>query len=147
MKGLQIQKAGRCWIYDIERYEMEYFSEEFAFDYQMIEDDIDHGRTFIASYDTTRIVAYFTIEKTKDVLYIANIVIIKEHRGKGFSKYILDFISFLAKFNKIKIIGLHVSMNNSVAKHAYLKYGFIHVKERIKSFYPNEDMVYIEKKV
>lgn len=62
-------------------------------------------------------------EKEK-AIFLVDILVKEEYRGKGFSKEILEELIKYGKENKYKYIMLSVTKNNLVACHLYEKFGF-----------------------
>jgi len=145
MKFLQIRLADD-FIYadEIAEIERKYFPADEAFDRELILDDIMKDRYYIVESEDG-MMGYFSVEKRKEILYIANILIIKKYRGKKYSKFILNHIEFIAKLNNIKIIGLHVFSKNIVAINLYMQSGYKTAMERIKPFYEDKESYYYEK--
>ncbi len=66
----------------------------------------------------------FSTFKCKPLVYIHDVVVIGEHRGLGLSQKMLDEVERIARDKNCCKLTLEVLDGNTVAKNAYLKFGF-----------------------
>ncbi len=74
-------------------------------------------------------IGYFDFYFTETHVLISKIYILNSHRGKGFGKAALNFISERAKENGLQKLQLTVNKYNAATISAYLNYGFVTVKD------------------
>jgi len=89
----------------------------------------------LSFYEHTLIKRLLTTYIEKDQLYISNVCVDKEHRGKGVGRFLLNNIITHAKTRKCTSIILDVSNDNQVAIALYKKMGFTICKTRSSGFW------------
>jgi ribosomal protein S18 acetylase RimI-like enzyme len=71
----------------------------------------------------------------KDELFISNLAVFEEYRGKGIAVKLLEKAEEMATEKGLNKLSLYVETDNSHAKRVYEKFGFQEVK---KSMLPQE---------
>lgn len=94
--------------------------------------------TYIVCRYKNEIVGFAGIKIILDFAELENIVVRKSHRGKGFSKIILNELINIAKQKKCTQLNLEVNSNNNIAINLYEKLGFKKVGIR-KRYYNGID--------
>lgn len=74
--------------------------------------------------------------------YIALIGVIKEKRGLGFGKRLLDFTEFIMRKKNMKYIKLEVDADNDNALHFYERNGFEKIAQLDNGFYMVKELNY-----
>ena len=85
---------------------------------------------------------FISFLRQKDSIYITDLDIIQEYRGKGYGSLLLAGLEKKARELHLKMIWLHVGVDNRTAIEFYLKNGF-RKKERIKGFYNSKFDAYV----
>mgnify|MGYP000849910073 CR=1 FL=1 len=71
-------------------------------------------------------IGYFAIkyEIEKRTIFLSKIYVLQKYRGQGYGKWIIKFISRLAKIKGCESIWLTVNKNNTLSIHVYNQLGF-----------------------
>ena len=82
------------------------------------------GALYFYLTDNNVPVGYVGIDYNKDHLYISKLYVLKESRGKGIAKKVIQHTVALAKNQDIALIRLHVNKYNDNSIKFYKKMGF-----------------------
>lgn len=109
-----------------------------------ITEQIKKGYQYFLVKDKNDIIGFIAFyDRSKD-LYLSKLYLYKNHRGKGYSRQILNFILDIAKKHGLNAIELNVNKYND-AVFIYEKLGFIRIraeKNDIGCGYYMDDYVY-----
>ena len=88
------------------------------------------------------IIGYIGAHNISGEVYITNIAVLPEYRGKGYAKKLLMYLCYMSEKENADFISLEVRKSNKAAISLYEKCGFEPVGER-KGFYdnPKEDAI------
>lgn len=105
--------------------------------------DIKNGYYYGLFNDNNILIGYFCFYENNG-LYLNNIVITLDNKGKGYSKIIIQYLKQHIVLYSIDRIWLHVFVQNDIAIGLYNKCGF-RIKGNAKDFYAlNEDALIME---
>jgi RimJ/RimL family protein N-acetyltransferase len=103
---------------------IKYMLKEFQSENAIIK-QIENGYKYFLIKENNEYYGYFSFKEEQNKLFLSKLYIVKEARGKGFSRQIIDFLIKEAKFKNINSIYLTVNKNNSSTIMIYEKLGFI----------------------
>lgn len=98
---------------------------------------------FFGAVKNDELVGYILLNKCLDEAQILKICVLKEYRGQGIGKELIDFS--VKNIPDLKIINLEVRKSNIPAIKLYESKGFEIVGERKKYYKNNEDAVLMTK--
>lgn len=78
---------------------------------------------------TIGLVAVYANNQQERTAYISSVCMIKEFRGKGYSRLLLESTIEYVKLKELKFIHLEVGLENLPAISLYESFGFIHIKK------------------
>ncbi len=91
--------------------------------YEAIQKEIEEGYRFIIISDNGKKAGYLSYHDEGDALYISKAYLLKESRGKGLGRKMIDIASDYAKKHNIRRMYLRVNRNNPTVE-IYKKLGF-----------------------
>lgn len=80
-----------------------------------------------------RIVGKCKLEITNNIAWITHVMIYKQYRGIGYSKYLITKALNFAKRMKVRNLFLHVKNDNDVAIKTYKRVGFKIIKKNYEN--------------
>lgn len=95
------------------------------------------ARFFVLKFDG-KIVGYIGANNVANEVYITNIAVLPEYRGRGFGEKLLSHLCFVSTEEGADFVTLEVRKYNKTAISLYEKCGFEKAGER-KNFYSNPD--------
>ncbi|EMD17274.1 ribosomal-protein-alanine acetyltransferase [Eggerthia catenaformis OT 569 = DSM 20559] len=90
-----------------------------------------------------QIIGYLGLWITYDTMTITTIGVCFSEQGKGYGKYLLDFVLEMMNKNDIQTCTLEVRVSNDKAIHLYEKYGFQKKAVRKNYYADNHEDAYL----
>ncbi|WP_298537175.1 GNAT family N-acetyltransferase [uncultured Algibacter sp.] len=91
----------------------------------------NNGALFFYMTYNDKPVGYLAMEKHLDYLYISKLYVMKESRGKGIAKTVIDFVVSMAQDKGKPMVKLHVNKYNYGAIGFYGNMGFVNTESVI----------------
>jgi len=89
------------------------------------------GYNYYMIKENGKLIGYTGIHKEKDALFLSKLYLHKDSRGKGYARQAINFLVELCKENSLKKIWLTVNRHNLNTIGAYMKMGFVTVREQV----------------
>lgn len=102
-------------------------------DYQNELLDNEYAQLYVLENDN-QIIGYIDFWITFDTCQLTKIAVLPSHRGKGYSKQLMDYMIKKAEESYCESVSLEVRVSNDIALKLYESYGFIKVNVR-KNYY------------
>ncbi|UUV19230.1 GNAT family N-acetyltransferase [Fusobacteria bacterium ZRK30] len=135
MKFLEIEAKDKKYIEQIIEVEKEVFGVSGGVDEWILKPIIRYGKVFVLVIEDEVIgIAEYIRDFDGDEIFLYGLSIKKEYRKCGYGKKLLEESVKVFRENKIKKIGLTVSLENKPAIELYKKLGF-KMKEMLKDEY------------
>ena len=101
---------------------------------------------FVGAFVEDKFIGYLNLRVMGDYGHLGRIAVVKDERGKGYGKKLMDYSMNHFKNHNSKNIGLYVETKNDVALNLYHKYGFIEKYESWHYWVTEEQVKEIEER-
>lgn len=114
--------------------------------FQIFKEELAHTNSsyLVMRYENI-IIGFAGFKKVLEEADLMNIVIAKEKRGQGFSRFLLQSLLDLAFEQNCTSITLEVNRNNLIAIQLYTSFGFKQIGLRKKYYNGKEDAILMKK--
>lgn len=112
---------------------------------QGITDQLEQGyQYYFVAGDDGELLGFLAFYPRGKALYLSKLYLLKEQRGRGYSKAMLAFVIARAKDRGLSAIELNVNKQNDEAIRAYRGLGFVKIREEKNAigngFYMDDDV-------
>lgn len=91
----------------------------------VMQEQIHNGYNYYLMIYRGEPVGYLSIRKDGDAIFLSKIYVLKDYRGKGIARKVMDFVVSESIKAGLRLIKLTVNKNNTGSIHAYEKMGFL----------------------
>jgi ribosomal protein S18 acetylase RimI-like enzyme len=88
---------------------------------------LDEGYLYYLLTHEGEEIGYMAVQPGEGLLFMSKFYLNASHRGRGYGRAALAFLTTLAAENRLQKIALTVNRNNTLALKAYEKLGFVNV--------------------
>ena len=109
--------------------QVEYMTDKFLSSTAIAEQIEKEGYEYYFITDNETIVGFTAFTIKDNALFLSKLYIKKEHRKKGYARFVMDYLEKRCKEDKLSFIWLTVNVNNINAINSYKKSGFYIFKD------------------
>jgi len=97
----------------------------------VMQEQIYNGYNYYLMIYRSEPVGYLSIRKDADALFLSKIYVLKDYRGKGIARKVMDFVVSETKKAGLGLVTLTVNKNNTMTILAYEKMGFLNKGSKV----------------